>query len=101
MGDEGGPVWGPPLGGPPRRVGPGPGAFGNSAGDSRATAGTTQGGGDRSLLQVLKEKVLAEEEISASTSGLLYFLLEGKHRARDLELRYEGPSGRLSIRFKN
>jgi hypothetical protein len=53
------------------------------------------------LLAVLKEKVLAEQEITEPLSGLLYFLLEGKHRPKDLELMYKGPAGRLSLRFKN
>jgi hypothetical protein len=99
--DDGGPVWSPPLGGRPRRVGPGNGGtFGNAAGDSQATASTAQGGGDKSLLQVLKEKVLSEEEISKPASGLLYFMLEGKHKPKELELQYKGPAGSLSLRFK-
>lgn len=51
------------------------------------------------LLQVLEDKVLPEKEIKDSTSGLLYFQITGKVKAKDLELHYKGPAGRLALRF--
>ena len=98
--DNGGTVWGPSTGGPPVRTGTDGPSIGNSASGSQASsaAGKTR---EDPVLAVLKEKVLAEKEISEPLSGLLYFLLEGKHKPKDLELMYKGPAGRLSLRFKN
>jgi hypothetical protein len=97
--EHGGPVWGPPLGGPPKRIGTGSPTIGNSPGGSQASSSSEKTREDP-LLSVLKEKVLAEKEITEPLSGLLYFLLEGKHKPKDLELMYKGPAGRLSLRFK-
>ncbi len=98
--DNGGTVWGPPLGGPPTRIGTGAPTIGNSPGGSQASSASEKTREDP-VLAVLKEKVLAEKEIAEPLSGLLYFLLEGKHKPKDLELMYNGPAGRLSLRFKN
>jgi hypothetical protein len=75
--------------------------IGISPGGSQASIGTPGDARENPLLAVLKEKVLAEKEITAPLSGLLYFLLEGKHKPKNLELMYKGPAGRLSLRFKN
>jgi hypothetical protein len=98
--DKGGPVWGPPMGGPPVRLGAGAPTVGISDSGSQASSapGKTK---ENPLLAILQEKVLAEKEITEPLSGLLYFLLDGKHRPKDLELMYKGPAGRLSLRFKN
>jgi len=98
--DKGGPVWGPPMGGPPVRLDTGAPTIGISDSGSQASSspGKTK---ENPLLAVLQEKVLAEKEITEPLSGLLYFLLEGKHKPKDVELMYKGPAGRLSLRFKN
>lgn len=98
--EQGGTVWGPPLGGPPTRIGTGAPTIGNSPGTSQASSASEKTREDP-LLTVLKEKVLAEKEIAEPLSGLLFFLLEGKHKPRELELLYKGPAGRLSLRFRN
>jgi hypothetical protein len=98
--EHGGPVWGPPLGGAPKRIGTGSPTIGNSPGGTQAS-GSSENTREDPLLTVLKEKVLAERETTEPLSGLLYFLLEGKHKPKDLELMYKGPAGRLSLRFKN
>jgi len=51
------------------------------------------------VLVALKAKILPEKEISGSTSGLLYFQIEGKVKPKDLELRYKTPAGQLAVRF--
>jgi hypothetical protein len=98
--ENGGPVWGPPMGGPPVRAGTDGPTIGNSASGSQASSAPGKNQEDP-VLSVLKEKVLPEKEIAEPVSGLLYFLLEGKHKPKDLELMYQGPAGRLSLRFKN
>jgi hypothetical protein len=97
---QGGHVWGPPQGGAPARTGTDSPTTGNSPGGSQA-GGASEKPREDPLLAVLKEKVLAEKEIAEPLSGLLYFLLEGTHKPKELELMYNGPAGRLSLRFKN
>ena len=50
-------------------------------------------------LAVLKEKILAEKEITEPLSGQLYFLIEGKVKLKDLDLYYKVPGGRLDLRW--
>ena len=88
------------MGGPPTRIGTGSPTIGNAPGGTQAS-GASEKTREDPLLAVLKEKVLAEKEIAEPLSGLLYFLLEGKHKPKELELMYKGPAGRLSLRFKN
>ena len=52
------------------------------------------------LLAVLKDKILPEKEITERISGLLYFQMVGKFKAKDLELHYKGPAGQLGLRFR-
>jgi hypothetical protein len=77
------------------------GAAGNSAGPDSAKAQAKSGADQKEdpLLKTLKEKVLPEKETKEPVSGMLYFLMEGKQKVKDLELLYKTPSGRLSIRF--
>ena len=51
------------------------------------------------LLAVLKEKVLLEKETNEPVTGLLYFILEGKHKPKDLELIYKSQGQRLILDF--
>jgi hypothetical protein len=99
-----GPVWGG-IGGPPRRL-PGqqsPG-IGNSGGTTEAVTAVRDNESPASeespLLKALKAKVLPEKETSEPLSGQLYFLLEGKHKPKQIELIYKTSAGPLSIRFK-
>lgn len=51
------------------------------------------------LLDALKQKVLTEGEVDKPVEGLLYFLMEGKLRTKDLELVYRKSPPRVSVRF--
>jgi hypothetical protein len=52
------------------------------------------------LIKILESKMLADTETKDPVEGLLYFLLEGKNKAKDLGLLYKGPAGRLAMDFK-
>jgi len=95
-----GPVWGPPMGGRPRRIGGEGTSIGNTGTSTEASVQSGSKGGDRPLLAILEERVLPEKEISEPLSGLLYFYLEGKHKPKDVEFFYNGPAGKLSLKFK-
>lgn len=106
MAQDKGTVWGGGPGGPggpPMRL-PGPGGEMGSptAGVSEAKAVINDGGKTKEdpVLAVLKAKVLEEKETKDAVSGLLYFSLEGKHKAKQLSLMYSGPGGRLILEFR-
>jgi hypothetical protein len=54
---------------------------------------------DNPLLDVLKQKVLPEGEISEPVTGYLYFLFEGKHKPKHWELVYRKAPPRVHLRF--
>ena len=75
--------------------------MGNAAGGSEAQVTLNSGTGQKEdpLLKVLSEKILPEKEGKEPLTGLLYFSLEGKHKAKDLTLQYNGPAGKLNLPF--
>ena len=103
--DRGGPVWGggPGIGGPPMRMPGQDGTLGSSTADTSSADSTVKTGGmekEDPLLAVLKQKILPEKQTADPLSGLLYFSLEGKHKAKDVVLQYHGPAGKLELTFK-
>jgi hypothetical protein len=103
MGENPGPVWGgiPGTGGRPQRMGGDAATMGNTAESS--TQATIDSGAKQKedpVLTVLKQKALPEKETIEPVAGLVYFSLEGKHKPKDLELVYDGPAGKLSMRFR-
>ena len=52
------------------------------------------------LVKTLESKMLPDRETKEPVEGLLYFLLEGKNKPKDLGLLYKGPAGRLAMDFK-
>ena len=102
MSEDRGPVFGGGYpGSRPARLGGQSGAIGNTGESSaQATAQMTGKNDDDPLLATLKAKELREGEAVEARGGLLYFLMEGKHKTKQLELMYGGPAGKLSVRFK-
>jgi hypothetical protein len=52
------------------------------------------------LESLLQSKMLKDTETKEPVEGLLYFLLEGKNKPKDLGLLYKGPAGHLAMDFK-
>lgn len=101
MSEDRGPVWGGIGGGRPRRLGGEGAAVGNvDPGSPQAGIASDPKRREDPLLATLRQKALPEQSATGPVSGLLYFLLEGKHKPKDLELRYDGPAGKLSVRFR-
>jgi hypothetical protein len=102
MAQEQGPVWGGIGGGRPGRLGGNGSGVGNSATQEGVQAKVSEEnkGKDSPLLTTLKEKVLPEKETAEPLSGLLYFPLDGKHKAKDLALVYSGAGGKLTLEFQ-
>ena len=102
--DRRGPTWGGGIGGGGIGGLPGQGGgIGNSATIEEAAVTIEKGkeGEAKSpLLQALEEKVLVDSKESKDPlEGQLYFLMEGKHKVKQLEMHYRGPAGKLDIRF--
>jgi hypothetical protein len=91
---------GPPGLGPYGGLGAGGVMGGGSEGATEARATMRSGSKDKAdpMLEVLKQKILAEKETDAPVSGLLYFPME-KQKLKDLELIYTTPEGKLFLRF--
>lgn len=101
VGPRRGPIWGgmPGTGGRPRRMGGDNDVSSISEGETRTQTGDTKDK-DSALLATLKKKELPEGQISEETSGLLYFVFEGKHKLKDFELLYKAPGGTLTLDFQ-
>jgi hypothetical protein len=52
------------------------------------------------LLQLLKDRVLPEKETADPVTGHLYFVLDGKHKMKDLELIYKSQGRRILLDFE-
>jgi hypothetical protein len=88
------PTWGIGMGGG------GMGSGTTSTQQAKVTVQESDKKEDTPLLKVLKEKVLPEKEITDPIEGLLYFQIDGKVKAKDLELYYKTPGGKLAMRFR-
>jgi len=51
------------------------------------------------LLAALKDKVLPERETNEDSAGLLYFLIDGKVKPKDLELIWKSTGHKLLLEF--
>jgi hypothetical protein len=103
VGNRRGPIWGgvPGTGDRPRRIGgeeegvvgsPTPGQTQTTVENKRETGNP--------VLDALKQKELPLVKTSEPKAGLLYFILEGKHKLKDLELIYKGPAGTMILDFQ-
>jgi hypothetical protein len=82
-------------------IGIGGGAGGNSGAPTPdVKAEESRDDKDNPLLEALNAKILPEKEITEPVSGLLFFQIVGKVKAKDLELHYKGPAGPMALRFK-
>jgi hypothetical protein len=52
------------------------------------------------LLAAITAKILPEKQITDPVTGLLFFQITGKVKAKDLELHYKGPAGPMALRFR-
>jgi hypothetical protein len=91
-----GPIWG--------GIGPIQGGSGNHQAadapvDPHLESGKDQK--DNPLLAVLKAKVVPDTESLEPVEGLLYFLVDGKVKPKDLRIIYQGSAGKLIMEFAN
>lgn len=75
---------------------------GSATADTSRADASIEGGDTRKgnpLLAALTAKVLPEGETDKPLKGLLYFVMDGKQRPKDIEFLYRHAPPRLSIRF--
>jgi hypothetical protein len=96
-----GPIWGgmPGTGDRPRRLGGDTDVASVEAGETKSAV---VDGKDKSnpLLAALREKEIPLEERSEPATGLLYFIFEGRHKPKDLELLYKRSGETLILDFE-
>jgi hypothetical protein len=97
-GTSGGPQFGSPYDYPAYGAGVGGGPSQVTEAQAKIQAGSKDK--ESPLLKVLNEKIMPEKKTdSAPVSGLLYFPME-KQKQKDLELVYNSPDGKLTLRFR-
>jgi hypothetical protein len=79
------------------------GGSGSSPGNSRpvnlnADMDSKKAGNDQ-LLQALQAKAFPTKDTNQPVEGYLYFQLDGKHKLKNLEVLYRGPTGKLNLDF--
>jgi hypothetical protein len=96
-----GPIWGgiPGTGDRPRRLG-GDDDVTAAPAETKATIDNNTSKTEDPLLASLKAKVLTETKTKEPVSGQLYFILDGKHKRKDLELIYKTGSERIILDFE-
>ena len=70
-----------------------------SSGETKIATDTGAKQKEDPLLAVFKEHVLPEKEVSDTITGHLYFVLDGKHKLKDLELIYKSQGKRILLDF--
>lgn len=91
--------WGGIGGRPMGMPSPGGSIGSSTANPTEAKATVSEDKKENPVLATIKEKILPEKEVTEPVSGQLYFLLEGKHKLKDLELFYKDTGGKLSLKF--
>lgn len=100
MGESNGPIWGG-IGGAPERLPGNGGGFGNAGGGETTSARVEKSTSNAKspLLVALEKHMFPVKDTTEPVSGLLYFPLDGKQKAKDLALLYKGQAGRFSMEF--
>jgi hypothetical protein len=101
MGNRRGPIWGgvPGSGDRPQRIGGDDEVAGGATPAQTTATMDEKSKEDNPLLEVLKQNILPEKKTQDTVKGQLYFLLDGKHKLKDLELMYNNSGGRLILDF--
>lgn len=105
MAQDNGPAWGGMGGGMPGRLPGNGGGIGNTTANpttkeaSEVDPSKESKEAESPLLRKLKEKALPEKTTATPIKGYLYFPLDGKHKAKDIALAYNGEGGKLILEF--
>jgi hypothetical protein len=70
-----------------------------STGETKIATDTGARQKEDPLLEVFRARILPEKEVADTVSGQLYFVLDGKHKVKDLELIYKSQGRRILLSF--
>ena len=95
------PVWGgmPGTSGRPGRMGTTDDVSSVTNAEARSTV-TEDNPEDSPLMTALRKKELPIGEIKQPVHGFLYYVLEGKHKIKDLDLIFKAHNGQLVLDFQ-
>lgn len=95
------PVWGgiPGTAGPPRRMGTNDDVSSVTNAEAKGTV-TESSPEDTPAMTALRKKELPMGEIKQPVHGFLYYVLEGKHKVKDLDLIFKAHNGQLVLDFQ-
>lgn len=95
------PVWGgiPGTSGRPGRTGTNDDVSSVTNAEARSTV-TEENPEDTPLMTALRNKELPVGEIKQPVHGFLYYVLEGKHKIKDLDLMFKAHNGQLVLDFQ-
>ncbi len=103
MGQNNGPVWGG-VGGPPVMMPGQGGQIGSTTANvdsAHAEVKDEAGAKENPMKKVLEAKELPSTKLeSEPVKGLLYFPVDGKHKAKNIMLLYRGMGGRIDMEFR-
>lgn len=96
------PVWGgiPGTSGRPRRLGDDNDVSSVTQAETKSTVADSKEEGDSPVMAALRKKELPLGKITEPVHGFLYYVLEGKHKVKDLDLIYKAHDGQLILDFQ-
>jgi len=96
------PVWGgiPGTSGRPRRMGGDNDVSSVTQAETRTTVPEEKEEAESPVMSALRQKELPMGKVTQPVHGLLYYVLEGKHKVKDLDLIYKAHDGQLILDFQ-
>jgi len=96
------PVWGgiPGTSGRPRRMGGDDDVSSVTQAEAKSSVSDAQTMEDSPVMSALRKKELPLGLVKEPVQGLLYYVLEGKHKLKDLDLIYKAHDGQLILDFQ-
>lgn len=102
LGPRRGPVWGgiPGTGVGPQRIGGDNDVSSVTQAETRSEVNEKQEAQENPVLATLRKKELPQGKTVETVKGYLYYIFDGKHKLKDLELMYKTPQGTLMLDFE-
>ncbi|MDZ4802226.1 MAG: hypothetical protein SGI92_29050 [Bryobacteraceae bacterium] len=103
LGNRRGPIWGgmPGTGGGrPQRIGGDNDVASVTEAQTKSEIADKKEAEDNPVLAALKKKELVQGKTAEPVKGYLYYIFDGKHKLKDLELMYKTPQGTLMLDFQ-
>lgn len=102
LGNRRGPIWGgmPGTDTRPQRIGGDNDVSSVTQAETKSEIADKKEAEENPVLAALRKKELAQGKTAEPVKGYLYYIFEGKHKLKDLELMYKTPQGTLMLDFQ-